>query len=146
MKKEIHPNSLKNLNPVKKGEVRNPAGRKPKVKTISDILGRIGGEKMPPKIIKNAQDLFPDASNMTMLEATLRMCYVHALKGNAWALQFIAERTEGKITQQIDISPFSEIDPELLNQLSIDELRALAGWAALNKKANDEISGKPETD
>ncbi len=146
MKKEINPKSLENLKPAKKGEIRNPAGRPPKVKTISDILGKIGGEKMPPKIVKNAQDLFPDAANMTMLEATLRMCYVHALKGNAWAIQFIAERTEGKITQPIDVSPFSELDPEFLNQLTIEELRALAGWAAISKKAKDENPGKPETD
>ncbi len=52
------------------------------------------------------------------------MTYVHALKGGAWAIEFIAERTEGKITQPIEVSPFAEVDWDKLNQLTVEELRA----------------------
>jgi len=135
MAKQMNPKSLANLKPAQKGEPsRNPKGRPPKVKTIGDILRKIGAEKLPKSIVESAAEIFPKAANMTMLEAAIRMTYVHALKGGAWAIEFIAERTEGKITQPIEVSPFSEVDWDKLNALPLDELRVLAGYVKKKTK------------
>lgn len=125
---QMNPKSLANLKPAKKGEVRNPAGRKPKAKTIPDVLRRLGKEKIPTKIADEMIKMFPDASNMTMFEAIMRMTYLQAFKGQAWALQFIAERTEGKITQPISVSPFADLDSSIFDDLNRDDLLKLAGW------------------
>jgi len=80
-----------------------------------------------------------------MLEAAIRMTYVHALKGGAWAIEFIAERTEGKITQPIEVSPFSEVDWDKLNALPLDELRALAGYVKKKAKPKGKNDDSPQT-
>ena len=73
----------------------NPAGRPKKIKTIPDILAKIG------KLKVKDNDLLPDKirerfdDKTTMFDAVLNMVYIYALQGQAWAVQFIAERTEG---------------------------------------------------
>jgi len=79
----------------KPGMSGNPAGRPKKVKCIPDILAKIG------KLKVKDNDLLPDKirekfdDKTTMLDAVLNMVYIYALQGQAWAVQFIAERTEG---------------------------------------------------
>ena len=84
----MHPNSLANLKPWKPGQSGNPKGRPPKVRTIPDILRRLGQER-----VKDGEQ--------TRLEAVLRKVYDLALEGQAWAVQFIAERTEGKAPERL---------------------------------------------
>jgi len=38
-------------------------------------------------------------------EAVYLRVYVEALQGESWAVQFIAERTEGKVPQQVNLTP-----------------------------------------
>ena len=48
--------------------------------------------------------LFPRAKRdkLTVAEAVYLRVYVEALQGESWAVQFIAERTEGKVSQPIE--------------------------------------------
>jgi len=61
-------------------------GRKRKRYRIEHILEKIGMEEVKAGGI-----------TMTKLDAVMRSVYQYALKGNSWAVQFIAERTEGKV-------------------------------------------------
>jgi len=75
-----------------KGNPGGP-GRGKKVRRIEHILERIGEEEV------TAQGM-----TMTKLEAVLRAVFAYALKGQSWAVQFIAERTEGKVRDQLEIA------------------------------------------
>ena len=74
----------------KPGQSGNPNGRKPKIRTIPDILYKIGEE-----------DGTSDGE-FSKLDVVLRKVFEFALKGNSWAVQFIADRTEGKAVERID--------------------------------------------
>jgi len=110
----------------KPGQSGNPKGRAKKEKYIPDILLKIGKEFTTKKVDELLLKFFPEIKDINMLEAVLRMVYIHALKGNAWALQFIAERTEGKVPDQIDVNFYDDIDKEKLRELTLEELRDLA--------------------
>ena len=69
----------------KKGQSGNPRGRPPKIKHIPDILEKIGHEPLKGD------------SEETKLDAIMRKVYKEAFNGKSWAVQFIAERTEGKV-------------------------------------------------
>jgi hypothetical protein len=70
----------------KKGVSGNPNGRPPKVRHIPDILEKIGAENVKVKGFEGVK-----------LEALMRKVYAEAIAGKSWAVQFIAERTEGKV-------------------------------------------------
>ncbi len=65
-------------------------GRHKSPRRIEAILQRIGEE-----------ELVHQGQTITKLEAVLRAVFGYALKGQSWAVQFIAERTEGKVRDQI---------------------------------------------
>ena len=75
--------------PFKKGQSGNPKGRPPKVKCIPDILRKIGEEE-------GTQD------GKTKLDVIMYKVYQYALEGKPWAVQFIADRTEGKALDRIE--------------------------------------------
>ena len=75
------------------GQSGNPAGRPKKVSSIADILRKIGEENGGSKE-------YPED---TKQESVLRQVYFFAAKGKAWAVQFIADRTEGKVVQPVDV-------------------------------------------
>jgi len=82
----------------KKGESGNPVGRPKKNKCIPDMLRQIGDE-----VVKK---------DKTKLEIVLRRVYREANNGKSWAINFIADRTEGKpkeTVEQIDTSQIQEI-------------------------------------
>ena len=64
-------------------------GRPPKVKCIPDILRKIGEEE-------GTQD------GKTKLDVIMYKVYQYALEGKPWAVQFIADRTEGKALDRIE--------------------------------------------
>ena len=72
------------------GQSGNPGGRPKKGSAIADILNEIGSETVE----LNGQTI-------TKREAVLRKVYAEAVKGNNWAVQFIADRTEGKAIDRI---------------------------------------------
>ena len=78
--------------PFKKGESGNPNGRPKKGTAIADILNARGDEV--------------DDDGLTNRETMLHKVYDKAVKHtDRWAVQFIADRTEGKaIERNVDVS------------------------------------------
>lgn len=86
-----------NLKPRwKKGQSGNPNGRPPKPVCIPDILREIGAEKDP-------------ATKRTRIQDLMRKVYGFANDGEAWAVQFIAERTEGKVKDTLALEGGGEL-------------------------------------
>ena len=88
-----------NLRPFKKGQSGNPNGRPKKINTIPDILRKIGEEEG-----------LKDGSK-TKLDVVMYKVFQFALEGKPWAVQFIADRTEGKALERVQTQ---EIHDELI--------------------------------
>ena len=85
-------NKTKGLKPPwKPGQSGNPKGRPKKEICIPDILNRIGDEEVTDK----------KGNTICKREAVLRSVYSRAVKGENWAVQFIADRTEGKAVERM---------------------------------------------
>ncbi len=80
-----------NLKPFKKGQSGNPKGRPKKGSAIADILNSIGDESV----------IMKDGKPITKREAVLRKIYSEAIKGSMAAVNFIADRTEGKALDRV---------------------------------------------
>jgi hypothetical protein len=78
-----------NLRPFKKGQSGNPNGRPKKINTIPDILRKIGDEE-------------GTADGKSKLDVIMNKVFQFALEGKPWAVQFIADRTEGKAKEFIE--------------------------------------------
>ena len=92
----------------KKGVSGNPRGRPKKNAHIASILDEISHQEI--------------RDDRTKLYEILDGVFSQALEGKPWAIEFIANRLEGKPRQAVDVttetkeaSPFSE--------MSVDELR-----------------------
>ena len=107
----------------------NPNGRPPKPKCISDILSKLGEQETPENILEQMKEMFPDIENMNIQEAALARTYICALNGESWALQFIADRTEGKVTEKIKM-----IYDEDIEKMTNEEL---AKFVLDNKNENE---------
>ena len=81
--------------PFKKGQSGNPNGRPPKVKSIPDILRRIGDEE-------------GTLDGKTKLDVIMYKVFQYALEGKHWAVQFIADRTEGKPKESREVTHKNE--------------------------------------
>ncbi|MCO6401359.1 MAG: hypothetical protein J5I99_09050 [Verrucomicrobia bacterium] len=87
---------------------RNVSGRGKGTRSIPDLLRRIGKRRLPPKLRAEVEkliglpagDLKKDA---TRLEALMEAVYWCAMQGESWAVQFIAERTEGKVKDRLEV-------------------------------------------
>lgn len=103
---------VSNLKPWQPGQSGNPAGRPPKPRCIVDALRSIGSE--------------PFGEYESRIEALCRLVYDLALKGTPWAVQFIADRTEGKPIQ-MTVETVKNKTPEAnpFDGLTTDELRML---------------------
>lgn len=93
--------------PWKPGQSGNPNGRPPKEKCIPDILRRFGNQPAAPKAIQALKKYYPrfaeKIDNMTGLEVILLRTMLDAQHGDRYAREFIADRTEGKIKQPLDL-------------------------------------------
>ena len=96
----------------KPGQSGNPAGRPKKDFCIPDILRKISDED--------------GNKDMTKLEAVLRVAYQKAAQGDLRAIQFIAERLEGKPHQSTSVKA-EVVQESPLKGFSTDELRTMAG-------------------
>ena len=88
----------------KKGVSGNPLGRPKKAKCIPDILRKIGDMIAPKDIQEKMRKRFHSKDKLTMQQAVLMLVYDLATHGTEWAVEFIAARTEGRVTQGVDIS------------------------------------------
>lgn len=87
---------------------RNAKGRGKGVISIPDVLRRIGKRRLPKKMrdALTAAQAIPEADlkrDLTKLEALMEAVYWCALCGESWAVQFIADRTEGKVKDVIEM-------------------------------------------
>ena len=85
----------------KSGVSGNPNGRPKGSTSIADILRKIGEEEIPAELSSQVLTLFGsldnnELKNMKMTEGLLRLVFMYAIRGKHWAVQFIADRTEGK--------------------------------------------------
>ena len=89
----------------------NPKGRPKGKMSIPDMLQRIGNEPIPNELKNKVESLFSsaDIGNITMMEAIMRTTMMYAIQGRSWAVQFIAERLEGKPVQPINIEEHKPI-------------------------------------
>ena len=90
-----------NRKPFVSGDPRiNRKGRPKKHLCIPDILNKIGTENIPSQILAVLQKAYPNQRSIgreTYLQALCRAVWLRALHGESWAVQFIAERTEGRV-------------------------------------------------
>jgi hypothetical protein len=99
-KKVLSPNSLKNLKPVKKGEVRNPNGR----------------PKSLPKLDELLLDVLTDTQEgKTQAKLILEALVKRAKAGDTKASALLMDRAWGKVREHIDITT----NDESLNKPSI---------------------------
>lgn len=112
----------------KKGQSGNPKGRTPKTKYIPELLDAIGQEQV-------------EAGGMSKLEAILRKVYKYAFDGHSWAVQFIADRTEGKPKEYIEqsISMMDQMSDEEIEQ-EIKRLNDIAESAKAGKRTKKSAS------
>ncbi len=89
---------------------RNSKGRGKGVVGIPELLRRIGKRKLPPKLsahLVSLRQMPPEniRTSKTMLESLMEVVYWCALSGESWAVQFIADRTEGKVKDVLAFEP-----------------------------------------
>ena len=82
----------------KPGVSGNPNGRPKGIQSIPDILRKIGDEE-------------GTADGKSKLDVIMNKVFQFALEGKPWAVQFIADRTEGKALERVQTQ---EIHDELI--------------------------------
>jgi hypothetical protein len=89
---------------------RNPMGRPAGQTPIADLLRRMQLEKMP--------------DGKTYRTALAKQIWALALNGEEWAVKFIADRTEGKVKDVVDMNhgiqpakPIEEMSDDELGQI-----------------------------
>tara|TARA_R100000808_G_C2154477_1_gene165449 strand:- start:7853 stop:8224 length:372 start_codon:yes stop_codon:yes gene_type:complete len=94
-----------------KGTSGNPNGRPKGSLSIPDMLRRIGEEDVPKELKERVKKLFNSAElgEITMMEAIMRTTMMYAIQGKSWAVQFIADRMEGKPRQTIELEQHEPI-------------------------------------
>jgi len=109
-----------------KGVSGNPKGRPKGIKTIPEMLREIGDRPVDEVLLAKLHALYGPAHNpKTLHEAMLMAASKDAAKGDKDAREFIANRTEGKVTDKIqldDITPREVIFKEVrLGEMSVKE-------------------------
>ena len=100
-----------------KGKSGNPKGRPKNVKTIPDLLREIGDRPVDDVLLAKLHAKYGPAHNpKTLHEAMLMATAKDAAQGDMAARTFIAERTEGKVTDKLqleDVTPTKIIFEEV---------------------------------
>lgn len=94
---------------------------------IRHILKRISNERAPDVLLTAFKLYWPGIQFMTMREAWLRVVYMEAIQGQAWASYFIADRMEGKVAESGGLSNskgaiLDAIDKEMQNPVTEEEV------------------------
>jgi len=90
----------KNLKPFEKGVSGNPGGR-PKWKQVTEIMKTETNQEKLAVIVDKVFDL--------------------ALEGNMRAIEFIADRLEGKVAQRVEVASNSDQPIKVFEFVSIDD-------------------------
>ena len=76
--------------------------------------GQCGPVQSIPDILKKISDEEGTMDGLSKLEVVMRKVFQYAVEGKPWAVQFIADRTEGKALERIDqttrLEPFKLIE------------------------------------
>ena len=99
--------------PIENGNNRNKKGQFVAGNTASVGKGRPKGSRSIPDILKKIAEEEGTLDGMDKLEVVMRTVFKYALKGNSWAVQFIAERMEGKAKEHIimeEVKPLRVLD------------------------------------
>jgi hypothetical protein len=89
-----------NLKPFQKGISGNPGGRPKGVKSLKALIEKFGKREAPEELLTKIRMLFPAIRKISLKEAVILRTLVEAVSGESWAVQFIADRTEGKAVDQ----------------------------------------------
>ncbi len=105
-KRQMHPNSLANLKPVQRGEVRNPLGIGRK--TYSLEYHAVSQEPIPEAVRlalnkKFGAELIAEGDTWARANA-LSMHFESVCRGMTAAAQEIREAVEGRATQRVELS------------------------------------------
>tara|TARA_Y100001970_G_C14259283_1_gene878408 strand:+ start:7221 stop:7550 length:330 start_codon:yes stop_codon:yes gene_type:complete len=104
------------MNPNKNGANRNSKGQFVAGNTASVGKGRPKGTLSIPDILKKiGEESGTSDGEHTKLDVVLRRVFKYAIEGKAWAVQFIADRTEGKAIERVqtqEIEPIKVLDIE----------------------------------
>ena len=84
-----------NLKPCKKGEVRNPKGRPPKDRSLTEALKEIAPQILEINIGGKKN------TTKTAIQLLALGMYLKGIKGDASMAREIADRVEGKVAQPI---------------------------------------------
>jgi hypothetical protein len=115
---------LSNLKPFKPGQSGNPAGR-PKSVTLSEAIRLQLAKKVS------------DGSDYTYAEAIAQVLCVAAVKGNVNAAREIADRTEGKPKQSVDLDMRVNDWRELARANGVSEQDVISEARLLVESATD---------
>jgi hypothetical protein len=89
-----------NWKPGWKGGPGRPRGR-----GLGDWLNRVLDEVPSPAMVEKMAAVWPDAAKMTNRELIARRLIAESLlNGNLRASELVAERSEGKVAQAVDLS------------------------------------------
>jgi len=101
-----------------KGKSGNPKGRPKGIKTIPEMLREIGDRPVDDVLLAKLHAKYGPAHNpKTLHEAMLMAAAKDAAQGDEHARTFIAERTEGKVSDHLtmeDITPTKIVFEEVL--------------------------------
>lgn len=108
----------KNKKGFQKGKSGNPNGRPKTAKCIPEILREIGDRPVDPWLLTQLHSKYgPNHNPKTMREAMLMAAAYDAANGDEHARAFIAERTEGKVTDRLemeDVTPTKIVFEEVM--------------------------------
>jgi len=90
----------------KPGQSGNPKGRPRNTPQICDMLRKMGNELAP-------------GSTKTIFELIMRNTLLKAVNGEPWAVQFVADRTEGKALDrvQVDMAVGEDLDTAAMRRM-----------------------------
>jgi hypothetical protein len=127
MSSQNHPEY--NLDPKykwKKGRSGNPGGKPRGIKNIKSIIEYFGRFEAPKDMMAKVKESFPRIKKICLHEAIVLRAYQEALAGQAWAVQFLSERGEGKVKQAVDVTTDGEkIKQDVYNVVNISDKEKL---------------------
>ena len=103
----------KNLKPFEKGASGNPGGR-PKWKQVTELMKTETNQEKLAVIVDNVFDL--------------------ALEGNMRAVEFIADRLEGKVAQRVELSTKSDEPIKVFDIEGLDDYEKAEPLPVLESK------------
>tara|TARA_R100001163_G_C4905624_1_gene92215 strand:+ start:212 stop:514 length:303 start_codon:yes stop_codon:yes gene_type:complete len=88
--------------PIENGDNRNNKGQFVAGNTASVGKGRPKGSQSIPDILRKIGEEEGSTNGLTKLDVVMHRVFQYALEGKSWAVQFIADRTEGKALERVE--------------------------------------------